>query len=291
MRGSHAPSLRTLVRRVLETELRLERPAAIVVACSGGPDSTALLHVLAMLREPLGLTLSACAVDHGLREAAATEIEGARSVARSLDVPFDEVKVHVAAGGNLMARARDARYAALREVRDRRHAAFIATGHTADDRAETVLLRILRGAGPRGLAVLPPKSEDLLRPIVRARRADVVRHLERFGLLAAADPSNEDVRFARVRVRREVIPALEAISPRVVESLCALADDLAEIVPEADPLGGLGRRQRQAVDAMLRKGAGIARVRASDREEVLVELRNGQKVLTELMSPTKKKRR
>lgn len=293
MRGSHAPSLRTIARRALATELALEPPIAIVAACSGGPDSTAMLHALATLRSSLEIRLSACAVDHGLRPEADREIDVVRKVAASLDVPLDVMKLRVEPGSNLMARARDARYAALREVKDRRGATFIATGHTADDRAETALIRILRGAGPRGLAVLPARSGDLLRPIVRARRSDVARHIERFALPACTDPSNADPRFLRVRVRTEVLPLLESLAPRVVESLCALADDLAAIVPADDPLAALGRRQRSVIEAVLKapgRGPRRARVRSSDREEVLVEVRDGARVITELMSPKPSRR-
>ncbi|MBL9024598.1 MAG: tRNA lysidine(34) synthetase TilS [Myxococcales bacterium] len=284
MKGSHAPSLRTLVRRLLETELGL-RGASILCACSGGPDSTAMLHVLAGLRPALDLTLTACAVDHGLRREAGAEIELAREVAASAGVPFEVVGLHVPRGPNLMARAREARYAALREVRARLGASLIATGHTADDRAETVVMRLLRGAGPRGLAVLPPRTEDLLRPLVRARRADVLLHLARAGVRFASDPSNEDRSFLRVRVRKEIMPLFEGLSPQIVASLCSLADELAEILPTDDPLASLGRRQRQMVERALRLGPGGARVRTSDREEVFVQVENGRKVLREVVSP------
>jgi tRNA(Ile)-lysidine synthase len=272
------------VRRLLASELGLKN-VSIVCACSGGPDSTAMLHVLAGLREPLGLALTACAVEHGIRPEAASEIAHAADVAASLRVPFEVVRLTVARGANLMARAREARYEALRAAGARAGAAFIATGHTADDRAETVVMRILRGAGPRGLAVLPPRAGDLLRPIVRARRAEVLRHLGRAGLTYATDPSNADVRFLRARVRGEVMPLLEALSPGVVESLCALADALGDLVPGDDPLASLGRRQREMIETALRAGKRSARVRTSDREEVLVRLENGRPILTKQMSP------
>ena len=283
MRGSHAPSLRTRVRRLLATELELSG-ASILCACSGGPDSTAMLHVLAGLRGPLGLTLTACAVDHGLRPEAVSEIAHAASVAAAMGVPFEVARVTVARGANLMARARESRYAALRSAGARLGASFIATGHTADDRAETVILRLLRGAGPRGLAVLPPRAGDLLRPIIRARRADVLRHLDRARIDFATDPSNADVRFVRARVRRDVMPLLEGLSPAVVETLCALADALTELVPGDDPLAALGRRQREMIEGALRAGK-AARVRTSDREEVLVRLENGRPILTKEASP------
>jgi tRNA(Ile)-lysidine synthase len=125
----------------------------------------------------------------------------------------------------LQARARAARYAALRAAAAP-HDALIATAHHADDRAETVLLRLLRGAGPRGLAVLHPRAQDVIRPLVRAGKRDVVLHLQRHRLDFAEDPSNQDVAFLRVRVRGEALPLLEQLSPQIVRHLNALADAL-----------------------------------------------------------------
>ncbi len=284
MKGSHAPALRTLVRALLDREVHVSRGTHVLCACSGGPDSTAMLHVLASLREACGLRLSAIGVDHGLREAAAAELEVARAVANACDVPFEVARVDVGAGSNLMARARAARYATMREARTRLGAALIATAHTADDRAETVMLRILRGAGPRGLAVLPPLSGDLLRPLVRARRRDVDKHLSRYGIVAAKDPSNLDARFLRVRVRHEVMPLLASLSPGVVGALTGLADALAEPASAADPLAGLGRRQRDVVRAALANGRS-ARVRIDDRKEVFVEGSEAHLVVTEVDAP------
>ena len=130
-------------------------------------------------------------------------------------------------GGNLQARARDARWEALRTAASRLGADRIATGHHADDRAETVLLRILRGTTTRGLGVLPPHDGDRIRPFFRARRGDIDGHIARHHVPYAVDPSNADPRFARTRVRIEVLPLLERVTPRIVEHRCSLADDAA----------------------------------------------------------------
>ncbi len=159
----------------------------------------------------------------------------ARAVAGPLGVPFAVTRVEVAPGPNLQARARARATRPWRVPRAPPGPPVIATGHTADDRAETLLLRLLRGSGPRGLAaVLPPRargigegSPDLVRPLLGARRRDVLAHLDRHGLPFASDPSNLDPRFARVRVRRELLPLLEDLSPAVVDHLSALADMLA----------------------------------------------------------------
>ncbi len=227
MPRSHPPTLITLTRAALR-DVRapplIPRGARVLVAVSGGPDSMALLHVLGLLRGRLGFGLFAHGVDHGLRPAAATELDLAAELARSLEVPFTRSRVALAAGGNLQARARTLRWEALRTAASHARADRIATGHHADDRAETVLMRILRGTTPRGLAALPPLDGDRIRPFYRARRADIDAHVARHALPHAADPSNRDPRFLRTRVRLEVMPVLERLSPRIVEHLCALAD-------------------------------------------------------------------
>jgi tRNA(Ile)-lysidine synthase len=289
MRSSHPPALLKIAARTV-ADHRLYRPGdRVLVAVSGGPDSMALLHVLARLAPKLGIEVRACGIDHGLRAAAADELAIAARWSGELGVPFTVAKVDVPLGANLMARAREARYAALRGVlgewierqpfvqregRRRRDdsgengpRASIATGHHADDRAETVLIRLLRGSGPTGLGVLAPSAPMLTRPLVRARRADILAHIERHEVPYAEDPSNRDVRFLRTRVRCEVLPLLTALSPRIVEHLCALADALAEHGPRAEIdvpafLEGvpLGRAQRTSLARALASGNRRARV-------------------------------
>jgi tRNA(Ile)-lysidine synthase len=230
---THPPTLLTLTRRTLVDEALLgargQRDGAeahVLVAVSGGPDSTALLHVLARLRRTLGFELSAHGVDHGLRSEAERELDQVQALAAQLAVPFKRTVTKVAAGGNLQARARAVRLEALRAAAAKVGATCIATAHHADDRAETVLLRLLRGASPAGLAVLPPRNRELIRPFLRARRKDIVAHISRHELPYSADPSNLDPRFLRSRVRHELLPLLEGLSPGIVGHLNGLADDV-----------------------------------------------------------------
>jgi tRNA(Ile)-lysidine synthase len=214
----------------------------------------ALLHVLARLAPSLKFRLTAHGVDHGLRSGAAAELDLAERLCLALGVPFHRTILSLVDGSNLQARARAARYEVLAAAAASSGAEFIVTAHHADDRAETVLLRLLRGAGPRGLAVLAPRSAGLLRPMVRARRADVLAHLERHGIGFATDPSNSSNRFTRVRVRRELLPLLETLSPQIVDHLVSLADALGErLSPQLqealDSLPSLGRAQRRSLTA------------------------------------------
>ncbi len=296
-RRSHPPSLLRHAERLVRDEALFDRGDVVLCACSGGPDSTALLHALAALRDRLGHAVVAHGVDHGLRAEATAELSIARDVAERLGVPFAISTITVAPGGNLQARARAARYEALARAAGEAGARVIATGHTADDRAETLLIRLLRGSGPRGLAVLPPRAPlpieagasaapfarlGLVRPLLRARRADVIAHLERHALPFARDPSNEDPRFFRARVRRELVPLLEDLSPGIVAHLSALADMLGEArADEEGALDQLGRAQRQAVARARRLGRRSVRLRLPGGREVDVTFPDGRIVLTD----------
>jgi tRNA(Ile)-lysidine synthase len=229
--SSHPPALLRRTARTLREETPVARGDRVVVAVSGGGDSIALLHVMARLAGELGIELCAHGVDHGLRAAAAAELDLAERLAASLGIGFTRTVLGLADGGNLQARAREARYAALDAVRQREDARWVATAHHADDRAETVLMRILRGTSPRGLAVLPAASPHRLRPFIRSPARAIQRHLLRHGLAHANDPSNRDPRFLRTRIRYELIPLLESLAPGASSRLNLLADEWAEPVP------------------------------------------------------------
>jgi tRNA(Ile)-lysidine synthase len=280
---SHPPTLLTLAARTLREECGVARGARILVAVSGGPDSTALLDVLARLSENHGMTLVAHGVDHGLREEAAAELELARRHAERLGVEFGVTKLRLEPGGNLQARARAARYAALEEMAKKRDLELIATAHHADDRAETVLLRLLRGSGPRGLGVLRAREGQRIRPLIRARRSDVLAHCARHGVPFATDPSNLDRRFLRARVRAEVLPLLSELSPGVVAHLNALADALSEedlprdwreAAERADV--ELGRAHWRALARARNLGLSSARVRLPGGKEAQVDEKTGE---------------
>jgi tRNA(Ile)-lysidine synthase len=276
---SGRPSLLAQAHRLVRDERLFGRGELVLCACSGGPDSSALLHVLALLRRRLGHQVLAAGIDHGLRPEAAAELRLAEALARSLDIELRVRQVTLAAGANLQARARQERLAALQDLARAEGATVIALGHTADDRAETLLMRLLRGAGPRGLGVLPARAAaavrgsdgqgvDIVRPLLTARRSEVLAHLRRHSLGWADDPSNADRRFQRARVRHELVPLLEELSPRVVEHLCFLADTLGRRAGPDDPLEGLGRAQRQAVERAHRLGRPHVRLRLSGGRDV-----------------------
>jgi tRNA(Ile)-lysidine synthase len=184
------------------------------------------LLVLTELAGELGLSLHAASVDHGLRPGAADDVALVGEQARRLGIAFHALRVHVEPGASRQGAARRARYAALQACAARVGAARIAVGHTQDDQAETVLLRMLRGAGSAGLSGIDPlRADGVARPLIDCGRAEVQAFALASGLPIAVDPSNEDAAYARVRVRRDLLPRLQSEDPRVVAHLSALADD------------------------------------------------------------------
>jgi tRNA(Ile)-lysidine synthase len=198
----------------------------LVCAVSGGADSLALL-VLGVLA---GCSVTAVHVDHGLRAGSAAEASVVAAVAGRFGAAFESRSVSVTPGPNLEARARAARYAALPKD--------VATGHTADDQAETVLLNLMRGSGLDGLAGMRAASPGGVgRPLLRLRRAETRAVCEWFGLVPVVDPSNADAAFRRNRVRHELLPLLDDIAARDVSAV--LARQAAVLADEADLLDAM----------------------------------------------------
>jgi tRNA(Ile)-lysidine synthase len=229
--------------------------AAGVVAISGGPDSVALARALARL--PIVLAH----VNHMLRGA---ESDADEEFVKSLASRCRVLRVDTAAeaqkrGQNLEATARDLRYAWFAQVAREEGAAWVAVAHTADDQAETVLFRLLRGSGVEGLRGMSARrplegSVVLLRPLLDIRRRDVLAYLEAHGLAYRQDSSNLDTTFTRNRLRRELIPQLEReYNPALVDALCRLGKQAAEVQAEMRPLAEelLGRAELPRAGDML----------------------------------------
>ncbi len=195
-----------------------------MVACSGGPDSTALADVLARLAPPRGWRLHVVHVDHGLRPGSAAEAEPVRALAQRLGLEFEAIAVEVPAGPSLQDQARRARHRGLGEVADRIGASAIALGHTADDQAETVLMRLLTSATPWSLRAMAEREGRLARPLLRVWREATIAYCAALGLEPVDDPSNRDPRFLRSRVRHDLLPALEAVFPAARRRLVTLAE-------------------------------------------------------------------
>lgn len=195
----------------------------VLVGVSGGADSVALLHTLLALQQRLGLILHVLHVNHGLRPEADSEAVFVEGLGRRWNVPVTIEQVHVAAlpGESVEAWARRQRYAAFAKWARALGVSRVALGHTADDQAETVLMRLLEGAGPRGLAGIPPVRGAFIRPLIEIRRREIEALLLSAELTWVEDPSNRDPKFLRNRIRHDLLPFLAAsYNPEIVLALC-----------------------------------------------------------------------
>ena len=218
----------------------------IQVAVSGGADSSALLILASMTGEEV----IAHHVDHGLRPNSSIESDRVARLANQVGAKFRSVAVSLGEGPNLEARARSARFDALPDD--------VFTGHTADDQAETIILHLLRGGGPDALAGMGDEHH----PIIKLRRADTESVCQIFEWKPVEDPTNEDPRFRRNRVRHEVLPLLNDVAERDVVPLLIRAGEIAE--KDADLLDQLAQ-EIDVTDAAALASAPIALARRSIR--------------------------
>ncbi len=205
----------------------------VLVALSGGPDSVCLLHVLNRMKDNWRLRLHALYIDHGLREEAAEEAEFCKELAVELGVGFSSHSIDVKGfaeqeGLGIQEAARILRYRLLEEEAIRQDFDRIATGHHADDQAETILIRLLRGTGPVGLAGIPPVRGKVIRPLIELERWMIEDYLREQGLRYMMDASNLKRDYLRNRVRLDLMPILKRFNPKIVNSLYRTAQILRE---------------------------------------------------------------
>ena len=232
--------------RVALDALAVARPRRLLVGLSGGPDSSALLLALAAGAEREGWSIVAAHIDHGIAPAAVRRefAASARAVAERAGVPVltrhvDAPAAAARCGDGIEAAARRLRYDALlalaADAFDGRGADAVVVGHTMDDQAESVLLHLIRGSGSDGLAGMPATGTvprpgartPLLRPLLEIRRAQTLALCAAAGVVPSRDPANDDPAYTRVRLRRDVLPALQSINPAIVPRLAALAGAVA----------------------------------------------------------------
>ena len=220
------------VQRFIDTHELLPRGAKVIVSVSGGADSMALLSVLHQLQSTYRLTLTVAHVNHQLRVGEA--IRDALFVERYADklgLPFHKVDVDVKAlkrrtGLSPQHAARQLRHDALQSLSRSLAATHIALGHTADDQAETLLMRLLRGGGPAGLAGMPAKRMPFVRPLLGVHRGFILEYLRTTGVPWVEDSSNANRSYLRNRVRLDLMPTLRKYHPHIAQRLHQVADML-----------------------------------------------------------------
>ena len=208
------------LRAFLKEQALLSPGDRVIAAVSGGADSVAMLFALYLLRDELGIALEAAHFNHHLRGAESDRDEAfVTDFCGRYDIPLHLGSGRIVPGKKgLEAAARDARYAFLRRLPGK-----VATAHTADDNAETVLMRLIRGTGLKGLGAIAPVSGNVIRPMLTVTRDDVEAFLEEYALPHVEDSSNETDDFLRNRIRHSILPLMRAENPRIGENLSAMA--------------------------------------------------------------------
>jgi tRNA(Ile)-lysidine synthase len=253
-------AVRLAVRRALPDD------GLVLVACSGGADSLALAAAARFVGGRVGLVT----VDHGLQTGSAERALDVAEWARGAGFePVEIATVSVVGRGGPEAAARAARYAALSDVAERVDAVAVLLGHTRDDQAETVLLSLARGAGPRGLSGMPRRKGVFLRPLLEVSRAETSQACAAQKLVPWDDPHNVDPAFARSRVRGSALPALvEALGPAVVANLARSAEQIAADSAVLESLAAEAYDLAAAGDGGLHASA-LARMAPAIRTRVL----------------------
>jgi tRNA(Ile)-lysidine synthase len=221
------------VRRTISRHQMLNPGDLCIVAVSGGADSVCLLDILNELKAALGIKLVVAHFDHGLRAGEDdAETRFVRDLASSMNLPFESEKAPSlidGASGSVEEKARDARYLFLESLREGLSAQKIAMGHHLNDQAETVLMRLLRGSGPSGLAGIPPfREKTIIRPLIDTKREEIESYLKARDLAYVVDSSNLQTDYLRNRIRLELLPSLLEYQPRLIEHLGRLADILRD---------------------------------------------------------------
>ena len=208
------------LRAFLKEQALLSPGDKVIAAVSGGADSVAMLFALYLLRDELGITLEAAHFNHHLRGAESDRDEAfVTDFCGRYCIPLHLGSGRIVSGKKgLEAAARDARYAFLRSLPGK-----VATAHTADDNAETVLMRLIRGTGLKGLGAIAPVSGNVIRPMLTVTRDDVEAFLEEYALPHVEDSSNAEDDFLRNRIRHGILPLMRAENPRIGENLSAMS--------------------------------------------------------------------
>ena len=236
-----------LERRFLESVENhgfLKRGDSVLVALSGGPDSTALLYLLNGIRDVFELKLAAAHLDHSIRAESSRDREFCRDLCRGLKIRFYSRRIDIAKiakrdGSNIEETGRKARYDYLNSLSANYGYKKIATGHTMDDNAETVLFNLIRGAGLTGLRGIPAKRGNIIRPLIGFKKHELVNWLQYNKIKYMTDRTNRSVKYSRNRIRLRILPEMGKINPGIVESFSRFSRIISEDIELIESAGVL----------------------------------------------------
>ncbi len=210
----------------------IKKNDSILVAFSGGPDSTALLYLFDQLKSKYSLKLVAAHLDHGIRSESASDREFCRQTCRSLKIKFHSLKIDIPAQAkkrklSIEEAGRNCRYEYFQKLSLKYGYARIATGHTSDDNAETVIFNLARGAGLKGLAGIPFKRGAIIRPLLEIEKSELLAWLKSKKIPFALDKSNLSSDYARNRIRKNIIPQFKKLNPLFAGALSRFSRNIA----------------------------------------------------------------
>lgn len=235
----------------------------ILIGLSGGADSVCLLSVLNLLRDELEINLSAIYIDHKIRsDETPFEIDFCKKICDLFNIPIiiKSIDVIPYAHNNKISKqeaARELRYSAFYETAYQLKADKIALGHNADDQAETVLIRLIRGSGPLGLSAIPPVRQKIIRPLIEIERSEIESFLDNHNIGFIIDSSNLTDRYLRNKIRHIIMPELKKINPSVVKTILKTADIFRseekyfEILVTKSMMKLISRKNEQSIELFL----------------------------------------
>lgn len=223
--------LLTSVAHTIKKYHLLKQNDKVVIGVSGGPDSVTLLYILSALKKPFNLTLYVAHLDHGLRKDSSKDRKFVEGLAKRLHLPCSATSVKIVPQGSLEETARTVRLEFLCQTAKGFNAKKIALGHTLDDQAETVLMRMLRGSGLMGLSGIAPLRSmcgcEIIRPLIETKRKDIEVFLRKKGIKSFQDPTNKEDIYLRNKIRLRLMPLLEKEYNRnIKEVLSSMAESV-----------------------------------------------------------------
>ncbi len=222
------------VRGTIDKYNMLKKGNSVLVAVSGGPDSVCALEILNELKDEYGLTLHVAHLNHKFRKEADKEAEFVRKLAEEKGIAstieaIDVKEYCIKKGLSKQEGAREIRYDFLKKAADKIGAVKIVTGHTADDQAETFLMRLIRGSGASGLSAIPPVRGRIIRPLIEIKKTEAIGFLKENNIRYVKDPTNIRPVYLRNKIRLELLPLLvKRFNPNIASTLCREADILRE---------------------------------------------------------------